>query len=414
MTTTPREAQRGPAETPGRFIDRRLRDTQHLTTPKPTQREEYDLETAQATPEEKLSRLLALLIDSRNPLGPSHTHIKVWQDHTQDRDLFDKLAATVAAGIAQQDHIDCDKYGMAGEIGRIYEVTAVVLTQDTILTTLTPTRPDAASIKLVTLPEPAGFYLMKTKEGVAHSRTNTDTGPDPAAALAALTQALAQEGKPDTNPVVIGKKPHRDQERNINRTIHECVVQRLHTTTTPVTKNLDKNTVVQLRFLQLDPQARIFLTEYRTLESIGPDRQLIFHDQAQTGFVFCERTPERSRPAPDTTVTALVTGTQETMANAAATLGLTLNYVEAGDDHHLAPYTDGPAILGHVASTTHCENPPDWQNLTHEEKRALVSLAANSTWWYEGQIDDADLERMLLNTPSLTEKLTPGTNEQPA
>ena len=287
-----------------------------------------------------------------------------------------------------------------------------MLTKDTVLTTLTATRPDAASGKLVPLDNPAAFYLMKTKPDAAES--HTETSPDPADALATLARAVAHERYRHSDPTTIGRPPNRDQKAQIADAIRECVVQRLHTTSAPIIKNLGKNTVAQLRFMELDPQAGIFLAEYRTLESVGADRELIFEDQPRTGFVFCDRTPQRGRPAPDTTVTALVTGTQEAMANAAATLGLTLKYVETVDDHHLAPYTDGPAILGHVASATHCENPPKWQDLTHEEKKALVTLAANSTWWYEGDIDEADLGRMLRNTPSLSEKLTPGTGGQPA
>ncbi len=355
-------------------------------------------------PEQKLSRLLALLTDSNNPLGPSTKPAGLWQSHTENKDHLRRLATTMADNLAQQDSIECAKHGLAGHLDRFYDVSRTMITEDRVLITLTAARPDAAWGKIVPAATPAAFYLMKTKAGAAKS--HTETSSDPADALATLARAIAHDWPRLPGVITVGGKQNSDTVAQTADAIQECVVQRLHTASIPIIKNLDENTVAQFQFLELDPQAGIFLAEYHPLESIGPDREFIFQGQAQTGFVFCERGPEQGRPAPDTTVTALVTGTQETMDNAAAKLGLTPIYVETGDNHHMAPYTDGPAILAHISNATQCQNPPDWQDLTHQEKKALISLAANSTWWYEGQIDQADQDRMLLDSPSLREKLT--------
>ena len=338
------------------------------------------LADAQELAARKLSRLLTLITHQGTEAKPDRAW-KVWRKHTNHPEFLDKMAGKVAEYASRQDRIDYSSRGLTGDINQPHEVRMRMLNSDTMLTALHPTRPDAHSGKLITLEHPSGIYLMKTKyqaaAPTAESGLNPD--PDPVEALAALTQALVQNITESQRTTTIGLQLQDHATQRIIPAIRECAAQRLHLAQVPVNKQLDPQTVVQLTFTSIDPEANIFLAEYAELESIDIGRQLIFTADPATGFIFCDRTSERGEPQTETTVTALVTGPQSTLANAAATLGLELNYVETGDEHHHAAYSEGPAILAKLAALAKCDHPPLWDNLNHEEKRALVTLAAAST-----------------------------------
>ena len=266
----------------------------------PTDHATDDHQSATSLPEaqelaaRKLSRLLAL-ITHQGPAKPDRAW-PVWREQTNNPELLDKLASKVAEYASQKYGVDCSSRGLTGKINQPHEVRMRMLNSNTMLTALHPTRPDAHSGTLITLEDPSAVYIMNTKgqaaAPTAESGPNPD--PDPVEALAALTQALVKNITKSQRTTTIGLQLQDHATQRILPAIRECVAQRLHMAQPPVNKQLDLQTVVQLTFTTLDPKADIFLAEYAELESVAVGRQLIFASEPATGFIFYDRTDERS------------------------------------------------------------------------------------------------------------------------
>lgn len=117
--------------------------------------------------------------------------------------------------------------------------------------------------------------------------------------------------------------------------------------------------------------------------------------------------PDRPDQKPTGKCTAIVRGDADIIQEMQATTGMEMFLVEISQTGSYARHSDGPAILRAAAQSANLRTTPDWDGLSHAQRRAAVMAAAQSPDWEENGISSEQSAELAKTVPQLQPRTVP-------